>query len=140
MTPRPKREQAIELLAVGHTKSEVATKLEISRNTLAKWGADEHFVAAVQQRSDEVVQELRDRLRGLGRAALNLYSNALKGQRVTVAQIKAASEVLRALRVIESNPEPKQATEEISVELGTIAPPKQNENTPLSDTPTAASA
>ena len=83
---------AVDLLALGNTVTSVAEQVGVARQTVSEWlNQNPAFEAAVNQRRQELWDNLTDRLRAILPNALDVLEQAVKQ-----GSIKAAIEVLKA--------------------------------------------
>lgn len=75
----PRREQALKLFLNGMPKMQIATRLNVHRNTINNWCADSRFVAELNQRMREHVSAKRVRRQ----MATNIINDA--NERIVVA-------------------------------------------------------
>jgi len=87
---------AIDLLVTGHTLQAVADAIGVQRPTVSQW-VNHHpsFQAALNQRRQELWQDLTDGLRALAPKALAVLARELEGE----APLQAAVHVLRCLGI-----------------------------------------
>ena len=65
----PKQDEAVELLRLGMTKTEVGKRLGVSRQTIVNWSQSELFQAAHDSRRSETRQACASALESMVRAA-----------------------------------------------------------------------
>jgi len=100
MSRRQRRARAVELLAYGLPKAEVARRIGAHRHSISDWLTSGEFAAQVEERSAELREEFRARLHELGLKAIDALKAALAGEGTT-AQVKAAQMVLAAIGALE---------------------------------------
>lgn len=86
----PRQQQAVELLALGKSKTEVASEVGVSRQQLHRWDKNVYFRAAFSKRHAELWQENKERLRGLAGKAVAVIESELES-----GNLKAAVELLK---------------------------------------------
>lgn len=85
-----RQQQAVELLALGESKTKVASEVGVSRQQIHKWSQNVYFRAAFSKRHAELWQENKERLRGLAGKAVAVIQSELES-----GNIKAAVELLK---------------------------------------------
>lgn len=87
-----RQRQAVELLALGKSKTEVAAAVGVSRQQLHRWDKNVYFRSAVSMTHAELWKENRERLRGLAGKAVAVIENEIDG-----GNLKAAVELLKII-------------------------------------------
>jgi hypothetical protein len=88
----PQQQTAVDLLATGNNITDVAAKVNVTRQTISEWvNRNPGFQAALNSRRQELWHAQSDRLRGLLPKALDALEAAV-GQ----GNIRAAVEIMRA--------------------------------------------
>ena len=85
-----RQQQAVELLALGKSKTEVASEVGVSRQQLHRWDKNVYFRAAFSKRHAELWQENKERLRSLAGKAVAVIESELESH-----NLKAAVELLK---------------------------------------------
>ena len=86
----PRQQQAVELLALGESKTKVASEVGVSRQQIHKWSQNVYFRAEFLKRHTELWQENKERLRGLAGKAVAVIESELEN-----GNIRAAVELLK---------------------------------------------
>ena len=82
----PQHFQAIELLLQGRNDGEVATQVEVARETVNRWrNRNPIFMAELNRRRLDIWHATRERLRHLGARALDVLDDKLKAGNAKVA-------------------------------------------------------
>ena len=87
-----RQQQAAELLALGKSKTEVATTVGVSRQQLHRWDKNVYFRSAVSMNHAELWIGNKERLRGLAGKAVAVIENEIEG-----GNLKAAVELLKII-------------------------------------------
>ncbi|MDD5453443.1 MAG: phBC6A51 family helix-turn-helix protein [Candidatus Bipolaricaulis sp.] len=92
-----KQENAVDLLVTGKTDTEVAEAVGVTRQTVNEWkNHDPVFVAALNERREELWRSGREHLRSLVVQAVKTLENDLNGPDPKLRQL-AAVHVLKAV-------------------------------------------
>lgn len=103
----PAQAQAVSLLAAGRGPTEVAEELGVSRTTLWEWQHRPDFEAAYNRERAEVLEALRDGLRGAQLAAVRVLHEVAKTEGAPLRdRLAAARALLSAASVPEAQPGP----------------------------------
>ena len=86
----PRQQQAVELLALGESKTKVASEVGVSRQQIHKWTQNVYFRSAFSKRHADLWQENKERLRGLAGKAVAVIESELES-----GNLKAAVELLK---------------------------------------------
>ena len=87
-----RQQQAVELLALGKTKTEVAAAIGVSRQQLHRWDKNVYFRSAVSMTYAAQWIGNKERLRGLAGKAVAVIENEIDG-----GNLKAAVELLKII-------------------------------------------
>ena len=85
-----RQQQAVELLALGESKTKVASEIGVSRQQIHKWSQNVYFRAKFLKRHTELWQENKESLRGLTGKAVAVIESELEN-----GNIRAAVELLK---------------------------------------------
>lgn len=85
-----RQNHAVDLLALGKSKTEVAATIGVSRQQLHRWDKNVYFRSAFSKRHAELWQENKERLRGLAGKAVAVIESELDS-----GNLKAAVELLK---------------------------------------------
>ena len=96
----PQMHHAIDLLFAGHTATEVASKIGVHRNTIARWRTSHAaFIAAYNRRRAEISEDLNRRVTSLLDTAISNIERhvALTKKRATPEQIRTSLRLVASL-------------------------------------------
>jgi transposase-like protein len=92
-----KRQDAARIYAKTNNVSETARQVGVHRSTIIRWMKDPGFLEGNRETPRSPTQ-----LEKLVPKAMQLLSDALDGEKVTVSQIRAAMEVVRATNALKA--------------------------------------
>lgn len=98
--------QAVQLLVIGKSCTEVAETLGKDRRSIYRWRQNPHFVAEFNRQCKEIYETGQTRLHGLLHKAISVVENQLDN-----GSFKAAMEVLRLLNVTPKTLKPDYETD-----------------------------
>lgn len=92
--------QAISYLITGHSITDTAQKLNLSRKTISSWVNSPAFQAELRQAESELMAELNRQLLGVGKQAVDTLAGVLDSPESQALAIRAADSVLGKLLAI----------------------------------------
>jgi len=87
--------RAAAIIASGESKQYAAQEVDVTPQTISEWCADSEFEAALNQLKWDILDEARDRMRGLSNVAVGALAKLLSGDTKDAIRLQAIRVVLQ---------------------------------------------